>query len=153
MVRQSGPDEGDDQQGRKFCDAYVQSSTTVAGVAGRRCWSQNAACSRGAGSKSRRPSEPTYTEIARQCATGIATVDSFARLDAAAYAGHDSTKPKDHEGSERGSRWTFEAVVCNRRLRGPRPLPHRIRPGPAKSFCRRRLRFYPPPKSSSAVSV
>src|SRR5215211_8427866 len=140
MVRQSGPDEGDDQQGRKFCDAYVQSSTTVAGVAGRRCWSQNAACSRGAGSKSRRPSEPTYTEIARQCATGIATVDSFARLDAAAYAWHDSTKPKDDEGTEWGGRWTFEAVVCNRRLRGARPLPEPSQTRTGKAPCRRRLR-------------
>ena len=32
-----GGTKGDNQQGRKFCDAYVQSSATVAGVAGRRC--------------------------------------------------------------------------------------------------------------------
>ncbi len=51
-----------------------------------------------AGSKSRRRPECTCTEIARQCATGITTVDSFAGRDAAAYAWHDSTEPKDDEG-------------------------------------------------------
>src|SRR2546423_3703159 len=122
MVRQSGPDEGDDQQGRKFRDTYVQSSTTVAGVAGRECRSQAAACSRDAGSKSRRRPECTCTEIARQCATGIATVDSFAGRDATAYAWHDSTEPKDAEGIQWRGRWGFEAVARNHPP-AARPLP------------------------------
>src|SRR5258707_13837955 len=108
MVRQSGPDEGDNQQRRKFCDTHVQSSAIVAGVAGRRCRSQAVACSRNAGSKSRRRPECTCTEIACQCATGIATVDSFAGRDAAAYAWHDSTEPKDAEGIQWRAEWGFE---------------------------------------------
>ena len=124
MVRQSGPNEGDDQQGRKFCDTYIQSSANVAGVAGRRCRSQAATCSRDAGSKSWRRPECTCTEIARQCATGIATIDSFAGRDAAAYAWHDSTEPEDAEGIQWRGRWSFEAVACNHRP-AARPLPDR----------------------------
>ena len=62
MVRQSGPDEGDHQQGRKFCDAYLQSGPTVANVAGRSCRRQSAAYSCDA--ESRRCAECTCTKIA-----------------------------------------------------------------------------------------
>src|SRR4029077_20741300 len=97
MVRQSGPDEGDDQQGRKFRDAYLQSSATVASVARRSRRSQTPACSCDAGSKSRRRAECTCTKIARRRAAGITTVNSFEGLDAAAYTWHDSAKPKNDE--------------------------------------------------------
>src|SRR6266404_9857117 len=140
MVRQSGPDEGDDQQGWKLCDTHVQSSATVAGVAGRRCRSQAAACSRDAGSKCRRRPECTCTEIACQCATGIATVDSFAGRDAAADAWHDSTEPKDDKGIQWRGRWSFEAVACNHRP-AARPLPDR---GQTFNFDpNRRLKYQP----------
>src|SRR5262245_41885459 len=98
MVRQSGPDEGDDQQGRKFCDPYVQSSAAVASGPGRTYWSQAVACSCDAGSKSRRRAECTRTEIASERAAGITTVNSFAGRDAAAYTWHDSAEPKNDEG-------------------------------------------------------
>ena len=61
------------------------------------------ACSCGADSKSRRHAECTCTEIARQCATGITTVDSFAGCDAAAYAWNDSAESKNKQGSGRGT--------------------------------------------------
>src|SRR5260370_34171154 len=114
MVRQSGPDQGDDQQGRKFCDAYLQSSVTVANVAGRSCRRQSAACSRDAGSKSRRRAECACTEIASERAAGITTVNSFARVDAAAYAWNDSAEPKDDEGIGAGREYfSCEAVACS----------------------------------------
>src|SRR5215472_16201744 len=98
MVRQSGSDQGDDQQGRKFCDAYLQSSAAVASVAGRANGSQAVACSCDARSKSRGGSERTCPEIASQRDAGITTVNSFAGRDAAAYAWHDSAEPKNNEG-------------------------------------------------------
>src|SRR4029078_4016941 len=97
MVRQSGPNESDDQQGRKFRDAYLQSSATVASVAGRRCPSQTAACACDAGTSSRR-AEYTCTKIAPQRAAGITTVNSFTRVDAATHSWHDSAEPKRDEG-------------------------------------------------------
>src|SRR5215471_16188616 len=102
MVRQSGSDEGDDQQGRKFCDPYIQSSAAVASVAGRTYGSQAVACSCDAHSKSKscRRAECTYTEIASERAAGITTVNSFARCDAAAYTWHDSTEPENDAGSQ-----------------------------------------------------
>src|SRR5262245_29941830 len=100
MVRQGRSDEGDDQQGRKFCDAYLQSSAAVSSVAGRSC-SQSAACSRDAYSKSRRRAERTCTEIASERAPGITTVNSFEGNDAAAaYAWHDSAEPKNDQGTQ-----------------------------------------------------
>src|SRR4026207_2543198 len=96
MVRQSGPDEGDDQQGRKFCVAYLQSSATVARVAGRTYRSQTDACSCDACSKSRRRTEYTCTKIAPQRATGITTVNSYAGLNAS-YTWYDSAEPKNDE--------------------------------------------------------
>src|SRR6185295_3270934 len=101
MVRQSGPDQGDDQQGRKFCDAYLQSSAAVANVARRSGRSQSAACSCDAGSKSRRRAECACTEIAPRGATGITTVNSFEGLDAATDTWHDSAEPKN-EGVDHG---------------------------------------------------
>src|SRR6476469_3797448 len=95
MVRQSGPDEGDDQQGRKFRDPYLQPSGIVASVARRSCRRQTAACSRDAGSKSRRRAECTCTKIAPRRPTGITTVNSFEGVDAATDTGHDSAEPKN----------------------------------------------------------
>src|SRR5260370_42282428 len=95
MVRQSGPDQGDDQQGRKLCDAYLQSSVTVASLAGRRCRSQSVACSCNGGSKSRRHAEYACTKIASQRAAGITTVNSCVGFDAAPYTWHDSAEPKN----------------------------------------------------------
>ena len=96
MVRQSRSDEGDDQQGRKFCDAYLQSSATVASVARRSCRRQSAACSCDA--ESRRHAKYACTKIAPQHSAGITTVNSFARVDAAAFTWHDSAEPKNDEG-------------------------------------------------------
>jgi hypothetical protein len=41
MVRESGRHQGDNQQGRKFCDAYFQSGFDITDVAGRR-WQADA---------------------------------------------------------------------------------------------------------------
>src|SRR4030095_16981370 len=110
MVRQSGSDKGDDQQGWKFCDAHLQSSATVASGAGR-SHGQAAACSCVARSKTRRRAECTSTEIASQRAAVITTVNSFAAgRDAAAYTWHDSAQPKNHEGSQRRDRERLRAV-------------------------------------------
>src|SRR3954454_17278847 len=96
MVRQSRPDEGDDQQRWEFCDAYFQSSATLASGAGRSCRRQNAACSCDADSKSRRYAKYTCTKIASQRAAGITTANSFARLDAA-HTWDDPAEPKRDE--------------------------------------------------------
>ena len=81
-----------------FNQALLSQASPGGGVAARA-----AACSCDAGSKSRRRAEYTCTEIAPQRATGITTVDSFAGLDAAAYAWHDSAEPKNEQGSRGGT--------------------------------------------------
>src|SRR6476620_5710953 len=101
MVRQSRPNESNDQQGRKFRDAHLQSSTTVASVA-RRCPSQTAACACDAGAKSSRRAEYTCTKIAPQRAAGVTTVNSFAGVTAATHSWHDSAEPKRDEGIRGG---------------------------------------------------
>ena len=78
-----------------FNQALLSQASPGGGVAGQ------TACSCDADSKSRRRPKCTCTEIARQCATGIATVDSFAGCDAAAYAWNDSAESKNEQGSER----------------------------------------------------
>src|SRR5689334_6297739 len=98
MVRQSGRHESDNQQGRKFCDAYVQSSSTIAGVAGGRC--QVYPCSGCVDFESGWRPECPCTEIAGQCASGIATVDSFEGVDDAAYPWHDPAESKNKQGSK-----------------------------------------------------
>ena len=121
MVRQSGPNEGDDHQGRKFCDPYLQSSVTVASIAGRSCRSQSAACSCDAGPKSRRRAEYTCTQIAPRRAAGITTVNSFARVAwQPTHTWHDSAEPKNHEGIGRGRHGCIcEAVACRHGPSGP----------------------------------
>src|SRR3982750_166994 len=101
MVRQSGPDEGDDQQGWKFCDAYLQSSAALANLARRSCCRQTAGCSGDANSKSRRRAECACTEIASECAARITTTDPFAGVDAATHAWNDSAEPTN----DKGIRW------------------------------------------------
>ena len=81
-----------------FNQALLSQGSPGGGVA-----SEAAACSCDAGSKSRRRAECTCTEIARQRATGITTVNSFAGRDAAEDAWHDSAEPKDAEGINGGA--------------------------------------------------
>src|SRR6476646_6871290 len=102
MVRQSGSDQGDDQQRWKFCDAYLQSSAAVASVARRPYGRQAVACSCDGPSKSRGHAECICTEIASERAAGITTVNSFSgnANAAAAYAWHDSAEPKNDEGTQ-----------------------------------------------------
>ena len=80
-----------------FNQALLSQASPGGAVAG-----QSAACSCDAGSKSRRRAECTCTEIAPQRAAGITTVNSFARVDAAAYAWNDSAESKDDEGIATG---------------------------------------------------
>src|SRR6516162_10342934 len=100
MVRQSGSDQGDNQQGRKFCDAYLQSSAAVASVAGWAYGSQAAACTCDDDSKFRRRAECARTEIASERAAGITTINSFAGGIAATYTWHDSAEPKNDAGTQ-----------------------------------------------------
>ena len=76
-----------------FNQALLSQASPGGGVAARA-----AACSCDASSKSRRHAEYTCTKIASQRAAGITTVNSFARVDAAAYTWHDSAEPKNDEG-------------------------------------------------------